>query len=363
MSDVTMVTTPDDGSCGIGNYTGDLLRAMPEALDANEVYVELGSLDPFEFLRAAFEAGLSDAPTVHVQHEYGIFGPKSLMSWLFFPILFVLATLRDKRIVVTFHSAWNSDTVGAPLRPLKRAYVALNNRMVAAIADEAVFLSENCKEKFLESAPLESVTVLPHGVPTETKPMDEADAKAEFGYDPDETVIVEPGYVRPEKGCDLFVDLARRLEDYSFLLAGGSQGADEYFEEIRREIPENVQMTGVLSDRRFHAAFIAADLVVLPYREVTQSGIFNWCAAYERPVVGSDEPYFERLSDNWDAVEVVDFNDIDRAASIVRTIVESDERSRELKERVGKYRSDRSFEGVVEKQLDIYQRADTSSGG
>jgi hypothetical protein len=32
-----------------------------------------------------------------------------------------------------------------------------------------------------------------------------------------------------------------------------------------------------------------ADLAFLPYRVVTQSGTFNWCALHELPVLASDE--------------------------------------------------------------------------
>jgi len=362
MADVTMVSTPDDGSCGIGTYTGELIRELTNNTDVDWVNVPLRSANPLPYVQSAIKAGLGDSSVIHIQHEYGIYGPKSLWSWLFFPVLFILATLRNKRVITTFHSAWNGETIGSPLVSLKYIYVAANNTMLAATTDHAIFLSENAATEFRQSVPLESEEVLPHGVQTDTRELSPSDAKHALGVDPDDTLVVEPGYIRREKGCDAFIDLARVYDDdVSFLLAGGCQGNEAYCESIRRDAPANVRVTGTLDEDRFHAAFVAADLVVLPYREVTQSGIFNWCAAYEVPVVGSDTPYFRRLADRWNCVAVIDTEDATATAMRVGKLLDDADRRATLVAGMRDYRTAASMDSVAKRHLKLYASKGTNS--
>lgn len=360
MTSVTFVSTPNDGTCGIGTYMGTLLTGLDSDVDVLHVTVPLGSWNPISYLLGAMEAGTAESNVIHVQHEYGIFGPKSLMSWLFFPLLYLVCWLRGKEVVVTLHSAWNDETIGPPFVSLKRVYVRFNNALIATVADHAVFLSENCKDRFLESASVSSYEVLAHGVQTETVDMDPAIAKERFGYDPDDIVVVEPGYVRPEKGYETFLNVADRLDDYKFLVAGGSQTDenDEYVAELSQKATENVRITGTLEDSGFHEAFIAADVILLPYREVTQSGVFNWCVAYGLPVVASDEEYFRNLHDEWDCVALFESGDADHAEATVRRLVaDRDERNR-LVGNMEAYRSAQSMDAVADDHVKIYHRLD-----
>lgn len=352
-----MVSTSDDGSCGIGTYTGDLMAEFPDSVNVNHVPLRLGAWNPVHYARAAISAGFSANEIVHVQHEYGIFGPKSIMSWVFFPLLFICSKINGNRIVITAHSAWNGQTVSEPLVNLKRVYVALNNSILARTSDYVIFLSDNCEEKFLQSASVGSYDKLSHGVQTKQVTMDEGSAKEQFGYFPDDTVIVEPGYVRPEKGQDVFVELAAEFPEYSFLIAGGTQkGADdEYLSGIERKSADNVQITGTLDDERFHVAFHAADLIVLPYRDVTQSGIFNWCVAHALPVAASDSEYFRRLQERWGCVSLFDVDDITNIVACTRELLKDTEKRQNLSNRMVDYQKSSSMESVADRHHEIYR--------
>lgn len=361
MTNVIVVSTPDDGTCGIGTYTGSLAAALPGAVDPRPVHIELGAVDPVEYLRAAARVATADGSVVHVQHEYGIFGPKSIMSWLFFPLLFVVSRVRGLPVVLTAHSVWNRETIGPPLEPLKRVYVWLNNRMLALVAHHIVFLSEATHEKFRASVPggYCRTEVIPHGVQVRTMDLARTEAKEHFGFDEDDTVIVEPGYVRPEKGTDRFVSLADHLPEHEFLVAGGGQeGYTEFASRVAEEASENVTVTGQLSDELFHAAFVAADVVVLPYRTVSQSGVFNWCAAYERPVVASDLSYFRRLRSEWGCVQLCDPEDVDAMATRVSELLADPDSRERIVEGMVEFRESHSMERVAERHRTLYQSYD-----
>jgi glycosyltransferase involved in cell wall biosynthesis len=356
--DVSFVSTPSDGSCGIGTYAGDLSNNIRTDVAVNRHILAVNAKNPIHFITVAFSAGLSGDDVIHVQHEYGLFGPVSYGSFLFFPILALLARLQRTPVVVTFHSAWNDETVDTPPIRAKQLYIALVNRIVVLSSDHCVFLSKNCMRSFSQSVKPDDFSIFPHGVnepahSTQTA----AEAKQTFGYDSDATVVTLPGYVRPEKGTDIFAELAERQDDVEFLIAGGSRlnKLDNYLESVRRTAPSNVKITGVLEDEEFHDAFLASDIVILPYKQMTQSGIFNWCAAYDIPVLASEHAYFERLSDEWNCVKTAQIDDLDEFTDKLNALIENTERRDELSSAISTYAEINSFEYVSEQHIGLYK--------
>lgn len=360
MVEVTVVTTPADGSCGIGTYTAELLDEMPEDVAIDQVVIPSGSTNPLPYLVGALRAGLQADRVVHVQHEYGVFGPKSISSWLFFLTLHFLGRLRGLTIVLTLHSGWNARTIGPPLVPIKRVYVNINNRLLVATADHVIFLSENVQKKFTDSVTPTSYETLPHGVQTTTLDIGVEEAREMLGVNTEATTVVQPGYVKPQKGTDVFAAVARcfhdKGSDAQFVIAGGGQSDSDYFTEIVADAPPNLTITGRLEERRFHAAFVAADLVVLPYRTVDQSGVLNWCAAYEVPVVATRLRYFEQLHDQWGNVALVDIDDPAATAATVRRLLNNQEHRAALRAAMADYREARSVATVAERHAEVYRR-------
>lgn len=356
--DVSFVSTPSDGTCGIGTYAGDLSNNIRTDVNVHRHILTVNAKNPVHFIAVAFSAGLNGGDVIHIQHEYGLFGPISYGSVLFFPILALLARLQRTPVVVTFHSAWNDETVDTQPVRAKQLYIALVNRIVVLSSDHCVFLSKNCTRSFSQSLKLDDFSIFPHGVnkPTHTSKTT-AEAKQSFGYESEATVVTLPGYVRPEKGTDTFAELAKRNDDVEFLIAGGSRldDLDDYLSSIKRTAPPNVKITGVLDDEKFHDAFLASDIVVLPYKEMTQSGIFNWCATYEIPVLTSDHTYFERLSEEWNCVETAQTSDLDGFSVKLNMLLEDTERRSELSSAISTYADVNSFEYVSERHVGLYE--------
>jgi glycosyltransferase involved in cell wall biosynthesis len=360
---VTMVATPDDGTCGIGTYAGDLLTSFPDAIDTTTMTFDQDDRSVGHFLSLAIRLLASDTDVVHVQHEYGLFRREDsqwpgVMGLVFFPVLFGLNGLLGKTIVVTMHSVLKPDAEEAPLRI--RLYLIAMHELIAAGSDHLVFLSEECENRFRADVHLEpeECSVLPHGVNlTEASSLSIAKSKARLGYDDDDTVVMIPGFMRPPKGHDIFIEVASNLPEYEFLVAGGGRpkGDDiEYAEHIEAEAPDNVTVTGVLDGQAFPDTLNAADLALLPYRTVSQSGTFNWCVAHAIPVVTSDEPYFARIEREWGCLETVDVIDVDRVTETVRKVLDSEDRQKSIAENARYFRRQHSFERVADRHYRIY---------
>ena len=365
-ADVTLVTAPGKGETGIGDYTDDLL-SHTDGMEVEKVELQIDSKNPLDFLLPAIHIGRTRKDVIHIQHEYGLFGPMSLMTWVFFPVVFALASMKSTPVVLTLHEAINRRHVTEPLEPLKRIYISMINRLLVFGADHMVFLSDTTKTEFTESARPKEASVVPHGVNIDrTVDMSESEAKERFGYASDELVIVEPGYIEPRKGNHIFVELAERLPEYEFLIAGGVSNATyrEYGEQITDSAPENLQVTGVLDEEMFHTAFCAADLAVLPYlrtrqagivNTVGQSGIFNRCITYELPVLGSEQSYFEDLKQEWGCVDTFNTDDLNQAAQRIQETLNDETKKEQLVTAMHTYGTEDSFEQVVEEHKDIYQ--------
>lgn len=287
------ILAPPDTHGGIGRYADQLadhLRPDLAAADHEHLFEEL---HPREYLRAALRA--TEYDVVHLHFEYGLFRPKLLYAWLFLPIMLVFSRVRGTPVVVTVHEVWTPATVGR----FQYVYVWFVHALLALTAGRLVFMTGNAEADFQPQA-LASTSRIPHGVDTgAVRDINVASARAKFGLDSDDRAISQIGYVSQRKGTETFLGLAKRHPEYEFLVAGGPLREEDepYFERISAEAPENVQLTGVLSDRVFHEAFVATDVAVLAYQDIRQSGILNWCFAYGVPAVCRAIDRFEELSD------------------------------------------------------------------
>ena len=349
---VTFLSTPRNENCGIAKYTTSLENSVP--IETSRKSVDLGSMNIFHYIKKTLDLLFTDSDLIHVQHEYGIFGPKSVASWFVFPLLWIISRIRGVPLVITFHTAWGRESISPPLTELKVFYVNLNNKMLALIADHALFLSEEAKELFESTVQLKSVEVIPHGVQTEVHHMDQKEAKELLGFDPDEPLVAEPGYIRPEKGNEFMLDIAEQMPNQKIILGGGIQGESErwYLDEIQEDAPDNLEITGVLDDEEFHALFNAIDVAVLPYEQMSQSGIVNWCVAYGVPILASDISRFRNLEKDKGIVRTFPENNVDIATKLIESVLDNDT---ELKNMLEKYRNNRTMDKVGKKHAEVYR--------
>lgn len=360
MDHVEFVTTPDDGSCGVGEYAGDLLaHVRADDVTVSRTYLDRDRNDSASYFAAlALDVARSDGDVVHVQHEYGLFrgSPLNLpgfYTFVLYGLLLPYCTLTGTRLVTTMHSVYALDREERSLRAI--AYLYVLHRFVLLVSDAVVLLSENAYDRLAVLDGHGRCTFVPHGVEPHERRVDRDEAREQFGYDPDDTVISLPGYVDRRKGHDTFLDLADVLPEYEFLVAGGAptESVEAYRRELEKQAGANVQFTGVLDDRAFEAAFEAADVVVLPYTEINQSGVLNRCVAHRVPVVASSLPYFERLAEAG-VVRTCD-GTIEAFRRHVTDLVGDGDARWELAAAMAEYEAANSFDRVAADHVELYR--------
>ncbi|WP_193310617.1 glycosyltransferase family 4 protein [Halorubrum halophilum] len=367
--DISLISTRADGTGGIGMYTDDLksyISSHEKTGEISSIYLPANEMALGSFVSSAIQGGISEQDILHIQHEYSIFGPASLYSWFFFPILFICTRLTGTPIVLTMHETLTAENIDTPPRRTKSVYLKLLNQLLIQTSDHIIFLSEHARDRFLTNCHVPSYEVVQHGSKTdETIDMPQSEARNELGYNDDDVLIIEPGYVVPRKGSHIFVELAKQLPEYEFMLVGGKRtNQSEYYERIISDAGENLTVTGVLDEFDYYKAFRAADVVVLPYirtnqsgvvNKVNQSGVFNQCAAYGLPVAASDIPYFHKLSEQWGCVALFDPQDMTDILETVQNVVEDKATQRGLQKAILRYSEENSFSDAAKRHVETYQ--------
>ena len=211
-------------------------------------------------------------------------------SWLKFPLLESLAVrflrLGGGKLVLTVH-----DTLPHYPKPWSRFSV----RCFFSAFDGLVVHSQISAETVRELGYKGAVTVIPHGSYSlfNNGRLGRAEARAKLDITEETVAVLCFGHVDERKGCFEYVDAARQFSsgEATFLVAGqldlGSAGAREFHEAVAAT-PSVRAMLGMVPQEEVETLFRAADLVALPYREGSTSGVFKLAVEFGVPVVCSD---------------------------------------------------------------------------
>ena len=144
------------------------------------------------------------------------------------------------------------------------------------------------------------VTVIPFGInnAVPNTSLSPRDAKQRLGIGEDERTILFFGRITPYKGLDYLIPAFRQvlagLENYRLIIAGRVDRCEKYWEALRENIGEEIRGGRILvradfiPDDETEVYFKAADVLVLPYRHIYQSGVLFLGQSFGLPVVAAD---------------------------------------------------------------------------
>jgi glycosyltransferase involved in cell wall biosynthesis len=139
------------------------------------------------------------------------------------------------------------------------------------------------------------VRVVAHGASfVKRTRADRATARRTLGLDPEAFVFLAIGFIQPHKGFDRAVRAFSGLAEHGCELhvVGSIRVDDPSFASYLGELEGLVETTqgaflhtGYVSDELFDRWLVAADVVVLPYRNIWSSGVLERAMLYERRVL------------------------------------------------------------------------------
>jgi glycosyltransferase involved in cell wall biosynthesis len=148
--------------------------------------------------------------------------------------------------------------------------------------------------------PNRKISVIPFGinstVPNTT--LTPREARVRLGLSAGQKVVLFFGNIAPYKGLEYLIEamalLVAKEPSYRLVIAGRPKNCQSYWEEIRKRISAFglarylIQRIEYVPDADTEIYFKAADVVVLPYTHIFQSGVLFLAYNFGLPVIASD---------------------------------------------------------------------------
>jgi glycosyltransferase involved in cell wall biosynthesis len=134
-------------------------------------------------------------------------------------------------------------------------------------------------------------------------------------------VILAFGLIRPYKGTDVLLDAFRRIEGAELWIAGMPRMPMDELRGLAQRAPGTVRFVDrFIPDAEIPAFMRRADLVVLPYRNIEQSGVLYTALAFGRPLVLSSVGGFPEIAERG-AARLAPPGEPDALAAVIRELL------------------------------------------
>ncbi|MDR3060965.1 MAG: glycosyltransferase [Dysgonamonadaceae bacterium] len=263
-------------------YPGFLFPGKTQYVEKGDQAIEipseriLDSINPFSYQKTAKEIGKFQPDVLIIVYWMSFFGPA---------YGHIANRLKKKTVIISLvHNA-------IPHEP--KFFDKPFAKLLFDQCNGFVVMSDIVRNDILSMNPESSFCVRPHPLYSHFgEKIDVLLAKEKLGLDPDKKTLLFFGLIRDYKGLDLLIDAMAGLgDDFQLLIAGESYGSFEKYETQISHSPAKdriFSMNQYIEDSLVPVLFSAADLLVLPYKSATQSGVVPVAYHFEVPVVATD---------------------------------------------------------------------------
>jgi glycosyltransferase involved in cell wall biosynthesis len=212
-------------------------------------------------------------------------------------LLMLYYKIMGKRLVLTAHNV-NARKRDGGDSPLNR----LSLRIQYSLSDHIVVHTERMKGELVSDfcLPADKVSVIPVGI-NNTVPdtiLSTAEAKRQLGINKHEKTLLFFGNIAPYKGLGYliaaFANILKEDCTYRLIIAGRPKGDERYWQKIEQAITHDaireriIQKIEYVPDEQTELYFKAADVLVLPYTHVFQSGVLFLGYAFGLPAIATN---------------------------------------------------------------------------
>jgi D-inositol-3-phosphate glycosyltransferase len=212
--------------------------------------------------------------------------------------LMIYYRLKGKKIVLTAHNV-NAAKRDSRDTLVNRASLRFQYRMA-----DHIFVHTNRMKDELHSdfgIPRSKVSVIPFGINNvfPSTSITSREAKERLGLTENEKTALFFGQIAPYKGLEYLIaamaQQPRDSQDFRLMIAGNIKpGHTTYWEKIQREIvlaglqDRIITRIQFIPDSEVELYFKAADVLILPYTDISQSGVPFLAYSFGLPVIATD---------------------------------------------------------------------------
>ena len=275
-------------------------------------------------------------------------------------IMISMFKLIGRKIIYTVHNVM-------PRHGKLRNYHRLIYWIMYRLCDRLIVHSNKGKQELSELFRVcrEKIFVIPHGdykffVPDKTYSKDKA--KEKLSIPKKCKTMLFFGAIRPNKGLEqalLALPYVREsIDNFKLLIVG------ELWEDYKRyeKIIEACHLEGnvyahleYVTNEDLPLYFFASDIVLLPYHEITQSGVLQIAYAFSKPVIATALGGFKEAIADGKNGYIVPIGDVQGFGAKIVELLSSDQRIREMGQ-YSRYLADTkySWEMIAEKTKAVY---------
>lgn len=218
-------------------------------------------------------------------------------------LFMVYCKLLGKRIALTVHNV-NRGKRDDTDSLLNRLTLRIQYRLADHIFVHTAKMGQELVEDFGVAA--EAITKIPFplNIAVPHTILDSSEAKRRLGIQPTDKTVLFFGRIAPYKGLDFLLEAFQTIlpvhPDYRLIVAGEPMpGYDVYMSKVRDLInkpdvkPQIVEKLEFIPDEDAELYFKAADVVVLPYKDIFQSGVLFLGYSFGLPAIAANVGSFQ----------------------------------------------------------------------
>jgi D-inositol-3-phosphate glycosyltransferase len=214
---------------------------------------------------------------------------RTLLMWFY--------KLLGKKLVLTVHNvnAGERDSVDSWLN-------RISLRVQYGLSDHIFVHTAKMKSQLISEFGVEGakVTVIPFGINNSipTTDISPGEAKRRLGIEAVDKTLLFFGNIAPYKGLEYliaaFINMVKTDSTYRLIIAGRLKGSRDYWHRLHATIIASgvseriIQRIEYIPDEETEVYFKAADVLVLPYQYVFQSGVLFLGYNFGLPVIAAD---------------------------------------------------------------------------
>jgi len=197
-----------------------------------------------------------------------------------------------------------------------------------------------------------------HPIVAEANMPSQEVSKAKMGLT-GKKVILFFGLIRQYKGLDVLIRankyLKEKLSGYQILICGESYQDENKYNKLIKENSKNNEIRWInqyIPDSEVSTYFSASDVVVLPYKNASQSGIIPLSYSYKRPVIASDIKGIQEMIIDQETGFLFEKNN---SEALSESIIDFFSNKKNYNENIIDFRKQFSWNYFIEGVLDLYK--------
>lgn len=291
-----------------------------------QLYREIDKIAPSVDEYSHKKALLGKYDVIHFHWPDGYINQPKLLKalqrmWLFASII-MLAKLKGCLIVWTVHNIVPHDVYHPRLsQRFMRWFI---NR-----CDGLIFMSEQSKQSFFTHYKTKNKlrsAIIPHGHYRNSYPaaINQTRAKRQLGLPENMQVLLSFGMIKPYKNIDTLIEVFSQSGPANYLLViAGNPDTQQLAERLKhlKGTNDNVRLfLHFIPDEELHLFLSAADLVILPYKAILNSGALLLALSFNKPVIAPRIGAFSALQQELGPAWIHCYDDKLCAATLVNAI-------------------------------------------